>query len=74
MTLGAMIIDCNRSPIGDSTKVRIAIFERGEYVVVASGHWYEDKILNYVGRKVNSYYMNLIDNIITINVEGDLII
>ena len=74
MTLGAMIIDCNRSPIGDSTKVRIAVFERGEYVVVASGHWYEDKILNYVRRRVNSYHMNLIDNIITINVEGDLII
>lgn len=69
-----MIIDCHYTPIGDSTKVKIAIFERGEYVVVASGHWYEDKILNYVGRKVNSYHMNLVDNIITINVEGDLII
>ena len=69
-----MIIDCNRSPIGDSTKVKIAIFERGEYVVVASGHWYEDKILKYVRHKVNSYYVNLIDDTITINVEGYMII
>ena len=75
MKLGGFLIDSNRCPVGDDTIIRIELYYNDtDRVCVASGKWYQDQILKYVRRKVLSYTVNLVDDIVTILVEGNLII
>lgn len=75
MKLGGFLIDTNRCPVGDATKVLIELYYNDtDRVIVASGNWYQQQILKYVRRNVLSYTVNLVDDIVTILVEGDLIV
>lgn len=54
--------------IEDDMKVRIQL----NGVIVASGRWYQDQILDYSEHRVLSFAIDFQKNVVIIRVDGDL--